>query len=44
MRLIDADAFIARLDYVPMVKDAIKKAMDHMARVRNRRSESRGLS
>lgn len=30
MRLIDADDFIARLDHVPMVKDAIKKAMDHM--------------
>ena len=30
MRLIDADDFIARLDHVPMVQDAIKKAMDHM--------------
>ena len=30
MRLIDADAFIAKLDHVPMIQDAIKKAMDTM--------------
>lgn len=30
MRLIDADAFIAKLDHVPMIQEAIKKAMDTM--------------
>lgn len=30
MRLIDADAFIAKLDHVPMVQEAIRKAMDTM--------------
>lgn len=30
MRIIDADAFIAKLDHVPMVQDAIRKAMDTM--------------
>ena len=28
MRLIDADDFIARFDHVPMIQEAIKKAMD----------------
>ena len=30
MKLIDADAFIAKLDHVPMVQEAIRKAMDTM--------------
>ena len=30
MRLIDADAFVAKLDHVPMVQEAIRKAMDTM--------------
>ena len=30
MRLIDADAFIAKLDHVPMIQEAIRKAMDTM--------------
>lgn len=30
MRPIDADAFIAKLDHVPMVQEAIRKAMDTM--------------
>lgn len=33
MRLIDADAFIEKLAHVPMVQDAIKKAMDTMPTV-----------
>jgi len=38
MRLIDADDFIARLDHVPMVQDAIKKAMDHMPTIEERKT------
>lgn len=30
MRLIDADAFVAKLDHVPMIQEAIRKAMDTM--------------
>lgn len=30
MRLIDADAFIAKLDHVPMVQEAIRTEMDTM--------------
>lgn len=30
MRLIDADDFIERLHHVPMIQEAIKKAMDCM--------------
>ena len=33
MRLIDADAFIAKLDHVPMIQEAIKKAMDTMSTI-----------
>ena len=33
MRLIDADAFIEKLAHVPMVQEAIKKAMDTMPTV-----------
>lgn len=41
MRTIDADAFIARLDHVPMVKDAIKKAMDHMPTIEPERKKGK---
>ena len=33
MRLIDADAFIEKLAHVPMIQEAIKKAMDSMPTV-----------
>ena len=37
MRLIDADDFIARLDHVPMVQEAIKKSMDCMPTIEERK-------
>lgn len=37
-RLIDADDFIARLDQVPMVQEAIKKAMDCMPTIEERKT------
>ena len=37
MRLIDADDFIARLNHVPMVQEAIKKAMDCMPTIEERK-------
>lgn len=32
-KLIDADAFVDKLEHVPMVQDAIRKAMDVMPTV-----------
>jgi len=37
MRLIDADAFIAKLENVPMVQEAISKAMDTMPTIEDRK-------
>ncbi len=37
MRLIDADDYIARLDHVPMVQEAIKKSMDCMPTIEERK-------
>lgn len=39
MRLIDADAFIAKLNHVPMVQEAIRKAMDTMPTIEERKGE-----
>lgn len=38
MRLIDADAFIAKLNHVPMVQEAIRKAMDTMPTIEERKT------
>ena len=35
MRLIDADDFISRFDHVPLVQEAIKKAMDCMPTIQS---------
>jgi len=39
MRLIDADAFIAKLNHVPMVQEAIRKAMDTMPTIEERKGK-----
>ena len=38
MRLVDADAFIAKLNHVPMVQEAIRKAMDTMPTIEERKT------
>ena len=40
-RLIDADAFIAKLNHVPMVQEAIRKAMDTMPTIEERKTGAR---
>ena len=37
MRLVNADDFISRLDHVPLVQEAIKKAMDCMPTIEERK-------
>lgn len=37
MRIIDADDFISRLNHVPLVQEAIKKAMDCMPTIEERK-------
>ena len=39
MRLIDADDFIERLSHVPMVQEAIRKAMDKMPTIEPERKK-----
>lgn len=39
MRLIDADAFIAKLNHVPLVQEAIRKAMDTMPTIEERKTD-----
>lgn len=38
MRLIDADDFIAKFDHIPMVQEAIRKAMDTMPTIEERKT------
>ena len=38
MRLIDADDFISRFNHVPLVQEAIKKAMDCMPTIEERKT------
>jgi len=40
MRLINADDFISRFDHVPLVQEAIKKAMDCMPTIEERNKGS----
>lgn len=37
MRLVNADDFISRFDHVPLVQEAIKKAMDCMPTIEERK-------
>lgn len=41
MRLIDADDFIERLSHVPMVQEAIRKAMDKMPTIEPERKKGK---
>ena len=41
MRLIDADNFIERLSHIPMVQEAIRKAMDKMPTIELERKKGK---
>lgn len=37
MRLIDADAYIAEFEQMPMIQDAIRKSLEHMPTIEERK-------
>ena len=37
-RLIDADAYIAEFEQMPMVQDAIRKSLEHMPTIEERKT------
>ena len=43
MRLIDADNFIERLSHIPMVQEAIRKAMDKMPTIEPERKKGKWI-